>query len=53
MYMERREIIAMERIKELREKAFKLINEASTENQLEELRVSLLGKKGEVTQILK
>ena len=42
-----------DRLKELQQKAFKQIEEASALDSLNEVRVSMLGKKGELTAILK
>ncbi len=42
-----------ERIEELRERAISALKEASDEKALNELRTTMLGKKGELTEILK
>jgi len=42
-----------ERIKELKEEALKAVSEAQTFSQLEEVRVRYLGKKGQLTELLK
>tara|TARA_B110000879_G_C11099835_1_gene482690 strand:+ start:268 stop:1302 length:1035 start_codon:yes stop_codon:yes gene_type:complete len=44
---------AMQTINEIQDKAFKQINSVSVLAELEQLRVDLLGKKGELTQLLK
>jgi len=42
-----------ERIKELKEEALKAVSETQTFSQLEEVRVRYLGKKGQLTELLK
>ena len=42
-----------EKLEEIREKAFSAIDKASDQDSLNDVRVKVLGKKGELTAILK